>query len=55
MIAQESFDAKNNLIENVNELLLIAKTYSKKEIVTKMKQIVPEFISMNSNFEDLDK
>ncbi len=55
MIAQETFDQNNHLFEGVEALLLIAKTYNKNDIVAKMKQIVPEFKSMNSNFEDLDK
>ncbi|WAC01095.1 polysaccharide biosynthesis protein [Lacinutrix neustonica] len=37
------------------ELAEIAKEGSKNEIVLKMKDLVPEFLSMNSDFERLDK
>ena len=43
----------------INKLVLdlanIAKEGTKNEIVLKMKDIVPEFLSMNSDFERLDK
>ncbi|AUC82940.1 nucleoside-diphosphate sugar epimerase/dehydratase [Lacinutrix sp. Bg11-31] len=43
----------------INKLILdlesIAKEGTKNEIVLKMKDIVPEFLSMNSDFERLDK
>ena len=43
----------------INKLILdladIAKEGTKNEIVLKMKDIVPEFLSMNSDFEKLDK
>ena len=45
--------------EKVNTLILdlanCAKAGSKNEIVSKMKTIVPEFLSMNSTFQKLDK
>ena len=55
MIAKiESFD-----YDFINKLILdlvtIAKEGTKNEIVLKMKDIVPEFLSMNSDFERLDK
>ncbi len=40
---------------SINELVEIAKKEDKNEIVKKMKGIVPEFLSMNSDFETLDK
>ncbi|MBN2173021.1 MAG: polysaccharide biosynthesis protein [Bacteroidales bacterium] len=39
----------------INELLSLFDQQDNMEIVKKMKQIVPEFISMNSVFEKLDK
>lgn len=42
-------------IENVNELVKLFETQDNMVIVQKMKEIVPEFISNNSDFEKLDK
>lgn len=42
-------------IERIEELIRLFKTQKNDEIVGKMKQIVPEFISNNSDFEKLDK
>ncbi|MCX6244004.1 MAG: nucleoside-diphosphate sugar epimerase/dehydratase [Bacteroidetes bacterium] len=39
----------------IDELIRIAGSGNEKEIVKKMKAIVPEFISRNSVFEELDK
>ena len=39
---------------NINELLQLNKYHSETAIVNKMKDIVPEFISKNSQFEELD-
>jgi FlaA1/EpsC-like NDP-sugar epimerase len=55
MIAQEIQDEYENLHCDVSELIKIASNYESDEIVTKMKKIVPEFKSMNSAFEVLDK
>jgi FlaA1/EpsC-like NDP-sugar epimerase len=55
MIAQEIQDEYENLHCDVSELIKIASNYESDEIVTKMKKIVPEFKSMNSAFEILDK
>lgn len=41
--------------ENIEELIGLFGTQNNTEIVRKMKQIVPEFISNNSDFEQLDK
>lgn len=55
MIAEEKKeDAKNVLIE-IEKLIATRATLTNNEIVTQMKAIVPEFISMNSNYEKLDK
>ena len=55
MIAQEIQDEYENLHTEIEELISIANFYSNDEIVSKMKKIVPEFKSMNSTFEVLDK
>ena len=55
MIAQEIQDEYENLHIDVDELIGIADFYENDDIVTKMKKIVPEFKSMNSAFEVLDK
>lgn len=39
----------------IDELIQISYTYDNMQIVAKMKQIVPEFVSQNSSFEILDK
>ena len=55
MIAQEIQDEYENLHTEIDELIEIANFYSNDDIVGKMKKIVPEFKSMNSTFEVLDK
>lgn len=55
MIAQEIQDEYENLHNEVDELIGIADFYENDDIVAKMKKIVPEFKSMNSTFEVLDK
>lgn len=55
MIAQEIQDEYENLHTEVDELIGIADFYDNDDIVAKMKKIVPEFKSMNSAFEVLDK
>ncbi len=42
-------------IEAINVLIGLFETQKNDEIVAKMKQIVPEFISNNSDYEKLDK
>ena len=49
---QEDFILINAAIE---DLVIEAHHYTSNEIVIKMKSIVPEFISMNSDFVTLDK
>lgn len=41
--------------ENIHELIQLFGTQNNIDIVRKMKEIVPEFISNNSDFEQLDK
>lgn len=55
MISQEQHDDFENLFGAVDDLIETAKMYSSTDIVSKMKVIVPEFISMNSDFVILDK
>lgn len=54
MIALEESDDFDVLEVAINELIATAQLYCNNDIVAKMKAIVPEFISMNSNFEMLD-
>jgi 23S rRNA A1618 N6-methylase RlmF len=39
----------------IDDLISISKTNDNMTIVAKMKQIVPEFLSQNSEYEVLDK
>jgi len=55
MIAQEQMEDFEQLNAAVAELIAEAQGYNTTEIVIKMKAIVPEFISMNSDFVLLDK
>lgn len=54
-IAQEPMDDYEQLNIAMEDLIAVANKYSINEIVIKMKEIVPEFISMNSDFVLLDK
>ncbi|MDI1254463.1 MAG: nucleoside-diphosphate sugar epimerase/dehydratase [Flavobacterium sp.] len=54
MIAQEPAEDFEYVFAAVNDLIITANQYSSNAIVSKMKAIVPEFVSMNSNFEKLD-
>jgi FlaA1/EpsC-like NDP-sugar epimerase len=42
-------------LQAINELISLFETKKNDEIVLKMKKIVPEFISNNSDYEKLDK
>lgn len=55
MIAKEVFEEFDDLIISVNDLIAIANTFNGEGVVIKMKEIVPEFISLNSNYEAFDK
>ncbi|WP_348799467.1 polysaccharide biosynthesis protein [Flavobacterium adhaerens] len=55
MIAQEIQDEFENLHIDIEELIGMANFFGNDDIVAKMKVIVPEFKSMNSTFEVLDK
>jgi FlaA1/EpsC-like NDP-sugar epimerase len=45
----------DKVVNDINDLLVLNKLQSEVAIVNKMKEIVPEFISKNSAFEELDK
>jgi FlaA1/EpsC-like NDP-sugar epimerase len=55
MISEEIHDEFETLNTDVEELIAIANLFENDNIVLKMKKIVPEFKSMNSTFEILDK
>jgi FlaA1/EpsC-like NDP-sugar epimerase len=55
MIAQELQDEFETLHTDIDELIGIANFFDNEDLVAKMKKIVPEFKSMNSTFEILDK
>lgn len=55
MIAEEIQDEYETLHSDIDELIGIANFFDNDDIVAKMKKIVPEFKSMNSAFEVLDK
>lgn len=55
MIAEEIQDEFEILHDEIEELITIANFHKKEAIVAKMKKIVPEFKSMNSTYEMLDK
>jgi FlaA1/EpsC-like NDP-sugar epimerase len=55
MIAQEVYDDFIDLQSLTNDLIITANAYDSDSVVFKMKKIVPEFKSMNSSFELLDK
>jgi FlaA1/EpsC-like NDP-sugar epimerase len=55
MIAQETHDDYDTLFTDIEELISLSHFVSNEEIVSQMKKIVPEFVSMNSAFEVLDK
>ena len=55
MIAKEIDSDYDLLFIQVEELIAIANNKNNKiELVAKMKELVPEFVSMNSHFEQLD-
>lgn len=55
MIAQEIQEEFEDLHASIEELIGIAGYFDNDDIVAKMKKIVPEFVSMNSVFTELDK
>lgn len=55
MIAQEDFADYHSLATDIESLYTEADAYNKEAVVMLMKKIVPEFRSMNSVYEVLDK
>jgi FlaA1/EpsC-like NDP-sugar epimerase len=55
MIAEELQVEFTDLHTHIEELIGIASFFDNDDIVAKMKKIVPEFISMNSTYSELDK
>lgn len=55
MIAEEILDEFETLNADIEELIGVANFFDNDDIVSKMKKIVPEYKSMNSAFELLDK
>lgn len=55
MIAQEVFEDFISLDMQMEDLIITAASYKSEDVVVRMKQIVPEYISLNSAFELLDK
>ena len=55
MIAKVETYSHLEINKHIHELINIAKEEDKNIIVKKMKDIVPEFISMNSDYEIFDK
>jgi FlaA1/EpsC-like NDP-sugar epimerase len=54
LIAQESISDFNEVKESLSELITITKKNTSLEVVAQMKRIVPEFKSMNSEYQTLD-
>lgn len=54
MIAQEIQEEYETLHADIEDLIKIANRFENESIVAKMKEIVPEFKSMNSTYEVLD-
>ncbi|QBZ97883.1 polysaccharide biosynthesis protein [Flavobacterium sangjuense] len=54
MIAQDTIDDFEDVRVAITELIATAQKKSSQEVVTLMKKIVPEFKSMNSEFQVLD-
>jgi FlaA1/EpsC-like NDP-sugar epimerase len=55
MIAEEIQDEFETLHADIDDLIEKANFFGNDDIVMQMKKIVPEFISMNSTFQLLDK
>ena len=45
----------NDVVNSINDLIEISKSYDEMATVKKMKEIVPEYKSNNSVYEKLDK
>jgi FlaA1/EpsC-like NDP-sugar epimerase len=54
MIAKDSWHDYEEVKESIMELISITKKYSNQEVVAQMKIIVPEYKSLNSEYQTLD-
>lgn len=54
MIAMEKDENYTDLSKKIDELITVSRTFDSLNTVTKMKDIVPEFKSMNSTYVSLD-
>lgn len=41
--------------KDIEDLIKVSETFDSAAIVKKMKEIVPEYVSLNSEYEKLDK
>jgi FlaA1/EpsC-like NDP-sugar epimerase len=55
MIARAEMYDYEFINSNITELITSASLYNKLEVVKRMKALVPEYKSMNSSYEELDK
>lgn len=55
MISEDIEEEYDSLFIDVADLIEVANSFENEKIVSKMKKIVPEFKSMNSDYEVLDK
>jgi FlaA1/EpsC-like NDP-sugar epimerase len=54
LIVEDSCMEYSSLSEQIDDLIALAKTSNKNSVVLKMKSIIPEFVSMNSEFNELN-
>ena len=54
LIVEDTFIDFSILSKEIDALTVLANEYDNNSLVLKMKRIVPEFISMNSEFNELD-
>ena len=55
LIVEDTFIDFSILSKEIDMLTVLANEYDNKSLVLKMKSIIPEFISMNSKFNELDE
>ena len=54
LIAEDVCNDYSSFSKEIEDLITLAKLYDSTAVVSKMKSIVPEFISMNSEYNELD-
>lgn len=54
LVAQELIDSFALISKDIDDIIQAANNYDETQVVSKMKKIVPEFISLNSTFQSLD-